>query len=478
MKNYCGLLIILCLSYPAFGQVKFIIESLPETTPAQDSIYLTGTFNDWNTSDPKYLLQKQPNGQLEVVLYTREPVVEYKFTRGDWLKVETGENNQYLPNRILAKNNSAQVLPIRIRNWQDLGGARSFEYLTFYFFSVALLAFILLILSLRIFKKEHTRQRVFAITHGLMISLYFGAVAYYVVNPIWQTYLIILSEAFIFLWGPMLYLFVKSIRDKVNHNFNWNYFIPAIVALFITIFRLMNMEAMDSFSLPVAGFLTRGKLLMVGTGTLMTFGFLIKLIVEEKWHLTFSRLGSEFLALLILVVSALGLCLLITNLYLESQGISTADVGEYKWFFVTLSSLIWAVLFALWHDPQFFKEKTYSFQIDNADELLGKLHVLVQKDKIYHEAELNVNRLADLMETKPHILSKLLNEHFEQNFRDFVNSYRVKEFIELANEGRLEKLTFLGLAHEVGFNSKSTFNLAFKKMTRKSPREYFKSLVL
>jgi AraC-like DNA-binding protein len=33
-------------------------------------------------------------------------------------------------------------------------------------------------------------------------------------------------------------------------------------------------------------------------------------------------------------------------------------------------------------------------------------------------------------------------------------------------------LTFLGLAYEVGFNSKTAFNRSFKKITNQTPREF------
>ncbi|MDW3208687.1 MAG: helix-turn-helix domain-containing protein [Reichenbachiella sp.] len=476
MKNYYGLLILLYLSYPSFGQVKFIIESLPETTPAQDSIFITGTFNSWNTSDPKYLLRKQPNGQLAVILNINEPVIEYKFTRGDWLKVETGAQNEYIPNRTLVKRSSLEPIPIRIKNWQDLGGARSFEYLIFYYFSIAFLSIILLILSFRIFKKDPIGRQVFVTLHGFLAVLYLSAVTYFVVNPIWQSYLTILGQALIFVWGPMAYFFIKHVENKENLPVTYSYFLPVILASLIALLRLMNFEFFSFFSVSIRGFLTWGKVLLMGGGAMFTLYFLVKIIVNLNWSKTKGRPFSFFLWVLIL--NCVCLCFVFLSLYADGYGLFSENLGEYKWFFVLLSLWVWTEVIVLWKDPQFFKEKSQVLHIDNADRLLLKLRELMEKEKVYHNAELSVNRLAELMETKPHILSKLLNEHFEQNFRDYVNGYRVEEFIDLANDGRLEKLTYLGLAHEVGFNSKSTFNLAFKKFTQKSPRDFFKSYAL
>ena len=97
----------------------------------------------------------------------------------------------------------------------------------------------------------------------------------------------------------------------------------------------------------------------------------------------------------------------------------------------------------------------------------------MKTEKPFKDTQLNIADLSEMIGTKPHILSKVLNESFHKNFRDFINEYRVKEFIELANSIEFKNYTFLALSYEVGFNSKSTFNLAFKKITKQSPREYF-----
>ncbi|MEO9965896.1 MAG: helix-turn-helix domain-containing protein [Reichenbachiella sp.] len=465
-------------TYLTSAQVKFVIESLPETTPATDSIYITGTFNGWNTDDPKYLLRKQPNGQLSITLEINEAISEYKFSRGDWLKVETGTDNEYIPNRIFRRINDGQVVLIQIKNWQDLGGARSFEYLIFYYFAVAFLALMLMLLSHRIFKKEVYRSTLFMMTNGLIFLLFGGTVVYYVVNPIWQTYLIIFSHVLIFVWGPALYHFIHSILNKQHLSVRWVCFIPLCLAVVLAVFRLFNLEAVAFLSVDIIGYLTWGKLMMLGSGALITMIFMAKLISAERISDYRVPQHIHLFSTLFLVINAFGAVFIFINLYLDYVGSPHEIFLSQKAFFILVSLIIWLEVYALWHDPQYFKEKPQNLSIDSADELLKKLRQLMEDDKVYRDAELSVTRLADLMETKSHVLSKILNEHYEQNFRDFVNAYRVHEFIQLAHGGRLEKLTFLGLAHEVGFNSKSTFNLAFKKITNQSPRDYFKTLVL
>ena len=439
MKNYYGLLIFIYLTYPATSQVKFVIESLPETTPAQDSIFITGTFNNWNTTDPACLLRKQPNGQLSIVLDFDEPVVEYKFTRGDWLKVETGEQNQYIPNRTYLRRGTTGYVPIQILNWQDLGRARRFEDLALYYFATALMSAFLLVLSTRIFNKETYRRRIFVMLHGALLLLFLGVVAYNIVNPIWQTYLLIISQTGIFAWGPILYFLGAFLENRSHLRIHYMHFLPTAMAGLIAVLRLTNLDALAFFSFPAIGMLSWGQFLMLGAGGIFALWFLVGALepVERQ-----DRGNVHWYIRIILVIHSTGLCLMFMGLCAEAFLPELND--DYKWFFILLSSMIWLETIMLWKKPHFFREKAHVFHIDKADELLSKLKTLMEKDKVYHEAELNVNRLAELMDTKPHVLSKLLNAHFEQSFRDFVKCYRVKDFINQAEEVKLEKLTFLG----------------------------------
>ena len=101
-----------------------------------------------------------------------------------------------------------------------------------------------------------------------------------------------------------------------------------------------------------------------------------------------------------------------------------------------------------------------------------KLLLLMETEKPYLEPELSLADLARRMRTNPVTLSQVINTGLSRNFNDFVNEYRVDEFKRQVRDSANGHLSFLGIALGCGFNSKATFNRAFRKCTGLSPKEY------
>jgi AraC-like DNA-binding protein len=82
--------------------------------------------------------------------------------------------------------------------------------------------------------------------------------------------------------------------------------------------------------------------------------------------------------------------------------------------------------------------------------------------------------LAEKLRTTTHHLSQLINEGLGVNFADFVNQYRVGAVQEKLRDPARSHLKIEEIAYETGFNSKSTFQAAFKKFAGITPSEYRK----
>jgi AraC-like DNA-binding protein len=104
------------------------------------------------------------------------------------------------------------------------------------------------------------------------------------------------------------------------------------------------------------------------------------------------------------------------------------------------------------------------------EKLKIKLENLMQNDKIYREPNLTLTDLSRRIGVNSATLSYVINNGFGKNFNDFINEFRIAEV-----KGKLETAdnsTLLAVAFDCGFNSKATFNRAFKKFTGVSPKKF------
>ena len=101
-----------------------------------------------------------------------------------------------------------------------------------------------------------------------------------------------------------------------------------------------------------------------------------------------------------------------------------------------------------------------------------KVETLMLVDKMYENPDLVISDLAQKLNTHSKKISQVINQGFEMNFNDLINTYRVKALLQKIEEGEHSVQTLLSLAFECGFNSKSTFNRAFKRVTSLNPKEY------
>ncbi|GAB3867346.1 hypothetical protein GCM10028824_09560 [Hymenobacter segetis] len=115
---------------------------------------------------------------------------------------------------------------------------------------------------------------------------------------------------------------------------------------------------------------------------------------------------------------------------------------------------------------------------ETADALAPELHpwrtkllALMAEDQPWLEPELTLAELAHRLRTNTSLLSHVINTGCGQNFNDFVNRYRVAEAERKLQDPRLAHYSLVGIALESGFNSKSTFNRVFKKLTGRTPGE-------
>ncbi|TKB98964.1 helix-turn-helix domain-containing protein [Pedobacter cryophilus] len=105
-------------------------------------------------------------------------------------------------------------------------------------------------------------------------------------------------------------------------------------------------------------------------------------------------------------------------------------------------------------------------------QLKAKLITLMEEQYLFERSDLTLTDVAIKLDTNAVILSKVVNQQFGLNFNDYVNQYRVNAVIKRIADPKFKNQTLLAIAFDAGFNSKATFNRAFKKFTGKNPKDY------
>ena len=121
------------------------------------------------------------------------------------------------------------------------------------------------------------------------------------------------------------------------------------------------------------------------------------------------------------------------------------------------------------NEPSSVSEKEYNTS-------LAKLKQYMVEEKPFLNPSLTIQDVAVAIEIPVRDLSLLINHKLQQHFYDFVNTYRIEYAMDILKDVTKSKVTVLEILYEVGFNSKSSFNTAFKKYTGNTPTSYRKQV--
>ncbi|PQJ76723.1 helix-turn-helix domain-containing protein [Polaribacter glomeratus] len=217
-------------------------------------------------------------------------------------------------------------------------------------------------------------------------------------------------------------------------------------------------------------------------------GFIVlkraKKIFVENYSSATIQTYNWLLQLLVFIGALFGVAF-VKNLFKYFGDNDYFQISEIVLSIVTLYFVCWYGLKIMKH-PNLFNgvdsktklttELNKEDQKNNIDlKEVEQLTAYMKTEKPYLNPSLSIRNLAEEIEMNSRDLSVLINQHLNQHFFDFVNEYRITEAMEILKNPSKKEVTVLEILYEVGFNSKSSFNTAFKKHTGLTPTEYRKT---
>ena len=125
------------------------------------------------------------------------------------------------------------------------------------------------------------------------------------------------------------------------------------------------------------------------------------------------------------------------------------------------------------HTDNDVKYKSSHLSDEDKEQLLSRIQEVMENTDEIFSPEFSLERLAMLSDSKSKYVSQVINEYYEQNFNNFLNSFRIKEACkrmgDLDNYGNY---TIEAISESVGFKSRSTFVTSFKRITGLTPSQY------
>jgi len=298
-------------------------------------------------------------------------------------------------------------------------------------------------------------------------------------------FIITILSACLLLQGPVLYFYLRSLSQEIV-LWRWRnaiHLLPSCIAvILLVVFDIDSLEWQPATEL--AGAENAAVAFVWALVKLSPLGYIIACVIAEYKlrdnlkHL-YADISMSELKLADVVLAGFCLHWLWSLLAYLLEGWVSASVSDTLGIidnYLTVMLVNGLFVFGLINTRQLLSVHVVPVakpvQPTKMDHKVAIIEKAIHEDKLFLESNINLERFAEQIGLKPRDISAILKMHYQSNFFEFINRYRVEEAKRLLVLPELKDETILEIIYKSGFNSPSAFHRFFKRMVGVTPTEY------
>lgn len=281
---------------------------------------------------------------------------------------------------------------------------------------------------------------------------------------------------YILIAGPTLLFHIREYQMVGNASINL-YQKHLYLGIVVTIISLFSLPSKLEASLAIFSMLHFGYYLIRSVNAIASkkavavYDSKIPIdVLKKRWKRDFYLLIAIFFIYIAVVVESL-----------VKESFTQYRFSFLVMFIITVSFIIWLLVLRVREVFRYYKNdirkkndryKNSILSKDASRELSVKLNDIMSEQKLYLDGEISLKSVAERLKVHPKVLSQAINENLEGNFFDYINSLRIEDAKKMLIDPFYKEYKIYEIMYEVGFNSRSSFNTAFKKNTSMTARQF------
>lgn len=281
-------------------------------------------------------------------------------------------------------------------------------------------------------------------------------------------FIIFIGLSILLILGPLLYFYIKSITipnyqlKKTNFHYFWPFVLMLILSFLAT--EEWFIEHGEFWAFILLAFVYGHLALYI----VKSWQIVKKILKKENHTLTKSQntvlIWSRYVIAGVIIIWLSYVLNIFEDKIPYILGPLIYSITIYMLTFIAFK------LGVIHYDGMVFKDDS------NESTLFKNIDDLIRKDKLYLGSNLDLNQISKILSVSVHQVSHIINEKTGTNFNSYINKFRIEEAKKIISNDKERRFTIASIAYDVGFNSMSTFNSAFKKLESTTPSQYRDSL--